>query len=90
MIQPTVAVGGQQANITFAALMPGAVGLFQIELTVPTGLTSGDQPVVITQGGVAANVALLGVHQRSLLVLRFFDQTKRTGYGTPMNADKRG
>jgi uncharacterized protein (TIGR03437 family) len=56
-----VTVGGQQADIVFAALMPGAVGLYQIELTVPAGLTSGDQPVVVTQGGVAANIAVLAV-----------------------------
>jgi uncharacterized protein (TIGR03437 family) len=61
VIQPMVTVGGQQADIVFAALMPGAVGLYQIELTVPAGLTSGDQPVAVTQGGVAANIALLAV-----------------------------
>jgi len=61
VVQPTVTVGGQPADIVFAALMPGAVGLYQIELTVPAGLSSGDQPVAITQGGVAANVALLAV-----------------------------
>ncbi len=61
MIQPTVTIGGQPADIVFAALMPGAVGLYQIEVTVPAGLASGDQPVAVTQGGVAANMALLAV-----------------------------
>jgi uncharacterized protein (TIGR03437 family) len=61
VIQPTVTVGGQPADIVFAALMPGTVGLYQIELTVPAGLPSGDQPVAVTQGGVAANTALLAV-----------------------------
>lgn len=61
VIQPTVTVGGQAADIALAALMPAAVGLYQIELTVPVGLASGDQPVVVAQGGVAANTALLAV-----------------------------
>jgi uncharacterized protein (TIGR03437 family) len=61
VVQPTVTIGGQPADIVFAALMPGAVGLYQIELTVPTGLTSGDQPVAVIQGSVAANTALLAV-----------------------------
>ena len=61
VIQPNVTVGGLQADIVFAALMPGAVGLYQIELTVPAGLPSGDQPVAVTQGGVAANVAVLPI-----------------------------
>jgi uncharacterized protein (TIGR03437 family) len=61
VIQPMVTIGGQQADIVFAALMPGAVGLYQIELTVPTGLPSGDQPVMVTQGGVIANIAVLAL-----------------------------
>ena len=61
VIQPMVTGGGPQADIVFAALMPGAVGLYQIELTVPAGLPSGDQPVVVAQGGVIANIAVLAV-----------------------------
>jgi uncharacterized protein (TIGR03437 family) len=61
VIQPTVTVGGQKADIVFAALMPGAVGLYQIELTVPAGLAPGDQPVAVVQGSATANVAVLAV-----------------------------
>ena len=61
VIPAIVAVGGQQADIAFAALMPGAVGLYQIELTVPAGLPSGDQPVVVTQGSAIANMPVLAV-----------------------------
>ena len=61
VIPPIVTIGGQQADIVFSALMPGAVGLYQIELTVPGGLPSGDQPVVVMQGSVIANIAVLAV-----------------------------
>jgi uncharacterized protein (TIGR03437 family) len=57
----TVTVGGQPALVIFAGLSPGSVGLYQLILVVPAGLSSGDQPVVITQNGVAANAATLPV-----------------------------
>jgi len=62
-VQPTVTVGGQQANIAFAGLTPGAAGLYQITLQVPTSASSGDQTLVVTQGGVTANTTKLTVSQ---------------------------
>ena len=58
---PTVTVGGQQAGIVFAGLVPGAVGIYQIQLTVPAGLAPGYLPLAISQNGVAANAATLPV-----------------------------
>jgi uncharacterized protein (TIGR03437 family) len=58
--QPTVTVGGRPASVIFAGLTPGAVGLYQINLFVPTGGT-GDLPVVISQNGVEANTTVLPV-----------------------------
>ena len=57
---PTVTVGNRPATVAFAGLTPGAVGLYQINLFVPTGGT-GDLPVVISQNGVEANTTVLPV-----------------------------
>jgi uncharacterized protein (TIGR03437 family) len=56
----TVTVGGRPANIQYAGLTPGAVGLYQINLEVPTGAT-GDLLVEVRQDGILANTATLPV-----------------------------
>jgi uncharacterized protein (TIGR03437 family) len=35
-------IGGKAATVQFAGLAPGFAGLYQVNLTVPTGLTAGD------------------------------------------------
>ncbi len=35
-------VGGQSANVGFAGLAPGFVGLYQVNVTIPSGVSSGD------------------------------------------------
>ncbi len=58
---PTVTVASQPANVVFAGLTPGFVGLYQVNFQVPAGLSSGEQEVDVTQNGVAANPTLLPV-----------------------------
>ena len=49
----TATVGTQNAQVQFAELVPGFVGLYQVSLTVPPGVTPGPSvPVVITAAGV--------------------------------------
>jgi uncharacterized protein (TIGR03437 family) len=60
-IQPKVTVGSQTANVVFAGLTPGSVGLYQIDFQVPSGTPSGNPTVVVTQNGIAANSATLPV-----------------------------
>jgi minor extracellular serine protease Vpr len=49
----TVSIGGKQATVFggTAFLAPGFVGLYQINIQVPAGLTPGPQPITVTVGG---------------------------------------
>ena len=50
--QPVVSIGGKPLNVYWAGLVPGYVGLYQINATVPMGVPQGlDMPLVIEQSG---------------------------------------
>ena len=48
----TLTIGGKTANVSYAGLCPGFAGLYQINFTVPSGLSAGNQPIVLTIDGV--------------------------------------
>jgi uncharacterized protein (TIGR03437 family) len=56
---PTVSIAGLSANVTYSGLAPGFVGLYQIKVQVPAGLSAGTQPVQISALGVASNIAMI-------------------------------
>jgi uncharacterized protein (TIGR03437 family) len=58
--QPAVMIGGQQAQVQFSGLAPGFAGLYQINATVPAGL-SGNQQVTVSIGGQTSAVVVLPV-----------------------------
>jgi minor extracellular serine protease Vpr len=59
---PTITIGGQAAgNIPFSGLAPGYVGLYQVNVQVPTGISAGAQAITCTIGGVTATAAQLYV-----------------------------
>jgi uncharacterized protein (TIGR03437 family) len=62
-VQPQITIDGQNAQIIFAGLTPGGVGLYQINFVVPPNVPTGNLDVVITQGGVTANQTKLVVGQ---------------------------
>ncbi len=45
-------IGGKTAAVSYAGLAPSFAGLYQINFTVPSGLTAGNQPIVLTIDGV--------------------------------------
>lgn len=48
----TATVGGKDATVLFSGLAPGFVGLYQVNVTVPSGITAADDvPVVLTEAG---------------------------------------
>jgi uncharacterized protein (TIGR03437 family) len=57
----TVTVGGQAATIEFIGIPPGLVGVTQVNYQIPANTPAGDQPVVVTVGGVASQAASLTV-----------------------------
>ena len=61
VLQPTATIGGRPAAVTGAFTAPGFLGLYGVIATVPNGLASGDQPVVVTSGGMASNTVVIAV-----------------------------
>lgn len=54
-------IAGQDAFVQFLGLTPDYVGLAQANVVVPSGLTNGDYPLVITVGSVASKAATISV-----------------------------
>jgi uncharacterized protein (TIGR03437 family) len=51
----TATVGGQNAQVLFQGLAPGFVGLYQVNVTVPSGIAAADDvPVILTVAGAAS------------------------------------
>lgn len=50
----TATIGGQNATVIYAIASPGFVGLYQVAVTVPQGV-SGNVEIELTSGGVESN-----------------------------------
>ena len=51
----TVTIGGKSATVAFAGLTPTYAGLYQVNVTVPDGITPGASvPVIITASGLSS------------------------------------
>jgi uncharacterized protein (TIGR03437 family) len=61
----TVTVGGVPATVSYAGLMPGQVGYYEVDFTVPQG-ASGNPAVVLTANGISSNGITLPVAPSSL------------------------
>ena len=53
-----IAISGTQAPVGYAGLSPGAVGLYQFNITVPTVTAGNALPVTFTLGGTAGTQTL--------------------------------
>ena len=61
LVPVIVTIGGQPAAAHFAGLAPGFVGLYQVNVQVPAGVSSGTQEVEIINNNVPANSVTLAV-----------------------------
>jgi uncharacterized protein (TIGR03437 family) len=59
--QVTATIGGQSATISFAGLAPTFVGLYQVNVQVPSGVSGASVPVVLGVSGSSSNTATLPV-----------------------------
>lgn len=57
----TATIGGEPAPVSYAGCAPGYAGLDQINLTVPFGLASGDQPLIVMAGGVSSTSTMVPI-----------------------------
>lgn len=60
----TVTFGGQIATAAFAGLTPGETGLYQINVTIPPGVPTGNQvPVTISAGSASSSSSIyMAIH----------------------------
>ena len=61
-IIPRVIISGVDAKVLFAGLAPGFVGLYQMNVVVPSNLASGPATVVIAVGPLFGNPVILQLH----------------------------
>jgi uncharacterized protein (TIGR03437 family) len=59
-----VTLGGQDAQVLFAGLVPTTAGLMQVNFVTPVGLPPGDMPVQLSIGTSASNVPVMCVGPR--------------------------
>lgn len=63
MSQVSATLGAAPAQVMFAGLTPGFVGLTQMNIQLPDALPPGDYPLTITVGGVSSNAGIITISQ---------------------------
>jgi uncharacterized protein (TIGR03437 family) len=58
---PVIMIGNKQAQLLYSGLAPGNAAEYQVNVTVPTGLTPGNQPITISIGGKTSKASNLPV-----------------------------
>ncbi len=58
---PVVKIGGQTASVVFSGLAPGITGVYRVDVTIPSGLSTGSQSVTVAIGGVTSPASKIPV-----------------------------
>jgi minor extracellular serine protease Vpr len=58
---PSVTIGGQPAQVVFSGLSPESIGLYQVNVVVPSTVASGAQPVVLSINGYQSQTSTIVV-----------------------------
>jgi len=57
----TATIGGLAARVFFAAIPYGLVGLMQVNLEIPPNAPLGEQPLIVSIGGIASPPAFIAI-----------------------------
>jgi minor extracellular serine protease Vpr len=57
----TVTIGGTSAPVSYSGLAPGFAGLYQINVTVPTSLSTGAYPITISVGAQTSTPSTIAI-----------------------------
>ena len=60
-VVPEVTVGGKKATVLFSGLTPDLVGLYQINVTLPDPLPSGNQQLFVSANGIQSNLVTIAI-----------------------------
>lgn len=59
ILTPSVTIGGKPLLGVVAEVIPGMIGSYRVTAKVPTGIATGDQPVILEIGGKKSQAGLL-------------------------------
>jgi uncharacterized protein (TIGR03437 family) len=63
LAQPQVTLGGVALEVLYSGLVPGQIGVYQINAGIPEGVPEGMQvPLTVTQGGSSTTLLIRVVH----------------------------
>jgi uncharacterized protein (TIGR03437 family) len=63
---PVVTIGGVPAKVLYSGLAPGFPGEYQVDITVPSGVLTGDNiPVILTILGASDSSTTISIHPRA-------------------------
>ena len=60
---PQVSIGGASATVVSAGVVPGAAGLYQIAVQVPSAAANGDLPLTVQVGAATSAATVLSVQK---------------------------